>query len=789
LKNSHVIALQFNAWLKFALQPAGRRHSGKFKARFLSSFIILFWLIATLWPMPKAYAATDVITGSATYFTVPLAGATEIPGPGDPDGLGTIMFVLDPGAGTVCYTLETMNISEPTMAHIHKGAEDEEGPIFISLFEEPSDASLSGCVAAEPEDIIAIIDNPANFYANIHNVDFPAGAIRGQLQQEATVFTVTLENISGKSNLPTPFSPVVYAVHDATTAPFFDTGEPDRGLGLEGVAEDGAAAMLAASVAADTEITSSGVAAIPVGASDPGPLFPGNSYQFQIAATPGDNFSIASMLVQTNDIFVAPADNGIALFDENGAPIQGNLATSFPLWDAGTEVNEAPGMGPNQAPRQSAPNIGGAEGVVTEFENTTRGLPLPQGIVDITVTENDGTFTFAIVNDSANLGAYVTPLGPIFYATHSLEWRLFTTGEDASPGLEVLAEDGSPAGLVGETSGAPGTGEVGAQPITVERPDDPPGPAGQGETFRFDVTPTIAYPYVSIASMAVESNDAFLAFDEKGIKLLDPTGSPLPVEVIQADINRKLAVWDAGTEANEPPGVGPTQAPRQAAANTGPVDPISGVRLYSDETNDLAGSLAGGFAAMTIEFGDEPLSFVVTIKNTSDSILYPGILSPVAYVIHTDQISLFEVDEPASPALEALAEDGNTDPLATLLADSSEVLDVDVAGGGAIQPGDQVQFTVTPNAAFPYLTIGSMIVPSNDAFLAFGPEGLLLIDEATGQRRSLDVLAEEIAAELIAWDAGTERNQASAAGPDQAPRQAGPNTGRQYDINGTCPAC
>ena len=28
----------------------------------------------------------------------------------------------------------------------------------------------------------AIIDNPAGFYANVHNAEFPAGAVRGQLR-------------------------------------------------------------------------------------------------------------------------------------------------------------------------------------------------------------------------------------------------------------------------------------------------------------------------------------------------------------------------------------------------------------------------------------------------------------------------------------------------------------------------------------------------------------------------------------------------------------------------------
>ena len=41
-------------------------------------------------------------------------------------------------------------------------------------------------------------------------------------------------------------------------------------------------------------------------------------------------------------------------------------------------------------------------------------------------------------------------------------------------------------------------------------------------------------------------------------------------------------MWDAGTEANEEPGTGPNQAPRQSVANTGPADEMATVRPVDD---------------------------------------------------------------------------------------------------------------------------------------------------------------------------------------------------------------
>jgi hypothetical protein len=85
-------------------------------------------------------------------------------------------------------------------------------------------------------------------------------------------------------------------------------------------------------------------------------------------------------------------------------------------------------------------------------------------------------------------------------------------------------------------------------------------------------------------------------------------------------------------------------------------------------------------------------------------------------------------------------------------------------------------FSVTLDSDYRRLSIASMVVPSNDTIMAFGSDGIELLT-AAGERRSNEDIAADIEVSLAAWDAGTERNQAGAAGPDQAPRQAGPNTG------------
>jgi len=98
----------------------------------------------------------------------------------------------------------------------------------------------------------------------------------------------------------------------------------------------------------------------------PGPIRPGDSFEFSFTASPGVKLSLTMMNGQSNDEFYAPDENGIALFDAKGAPFSGDITAKLTLWDAGTEVNEELGIGPNQGPRQKAPNTGVDEhGVVT----------------------------------------------------------------------------------------------------------------------------------------------------------------------------------------------------------------------------------------------------------------------------------------------------------------------------------------------------------------------------------------------------------------------------------------
>jgi hypothetical protein len=87
------------------------------------------------------------------------------------------------------------------------------------------------------------------------------------------------------------------------------------------------------------------------------------------------------MFAQSNDWFYSTGMNGIPFFNK-GVPVSGDVSSQIDLWDAGTEANEEPGIGSNQAPRQPAPNTGPADpNNLVRMANTT----LPK-VIKVTIT-------------------------------------------------------------------------------------------------------------------------------------------------------------------------------------------------------------------------------------------------------------------------------------------------------------------------------------------------------------------------------------------------------------------
>ena len=133
-----------------------------------------------------AGADTEVkITTTLTGLN-PLTGTVT----GDPDGSGKAEFTFDTDQGTVCYEIEVEGIAAPVepgpgvgSAHIHFLAT---GGIAVNLQadfqpDKSDEFKASGCVEVDSALLQTIIENPDQFYVNIHNAEFPGGALSGLL--------------------------------------------------------------------------------------------------------------------------------------------------------------------------------------------------------------------------------------------------------------------------------------------------------------------------------------------------------------------------------------------------------------------------------------------------------------------------------------------------------------------------------------------------------------------------------------------------------------------------------
>ena len=135
-------------------------------------------------------AATAGVTGSASadddrdavtrQFGALLTGAAEVPGPGDMDGAAAVVIQTKAGSNQICViAFATNQIADPTLFHIHQGSPTVAGPVVVDFV--PLLPSGLGCVKVDRKLTRAIVKDPSGYYFNIHNADFPAGAVRGTL--------------------------------------------------------------------------------------------------------------------------------------------------------------------------------------------------------------------------------------------------------------------------------------------------------------------------------------------------------------------------------------------------------------------------------------------------------------------------------------------------------------------------------------------------------------------------------------------------------------------------------
>jgi Cu/Zn superoxide dismutase len=140
-------------------------------------------LAAVLALAAAGFASAAKAPATASTLKATLTGAAEKPTPGDPKGSGKVTLYVDSAKLQVCYELQATGIAPATMAHIHQAPPAESGPPLAILQAPGADGKSSGCVEAGPILRMGLIDNPSAYYVNVHNAQYPAGALRGQLHR------------------------------------------------------------------------------------------------------------------------------------------------------------------------------------------------------------------------------------------------------------------------------------------------------------------------------------------------------------------------------------------------------------------------------------------------------------------------------------------------------------------------------------------------------------------------------------------------------------------------------
>lgn len=356
-------------------------------------------------------------------------------------------------------------------------------------------------------------------------------------------------------------------------------------------------------------------------------------------------------------------------------------------------------------------------------------------------------------------GSLITPTWVGF---HEGDFDFFDAGSSASKALEGLAEDGNPSGLSASFT-TPDSHRLdgvldGLGPI-------PPGGVTHKDFFLDDSNP--AHRFFSYAAMVIPSNDAFVGNDEaKAYSLFDDMGHFQDLELM---LTRSM-VYDAGVEVNdELPGN--TPALGQMTPNTG-MDEQGVIRMHAGHLAAGAGGIVDREAFENADFTQIESALIrisvmrvmpkwvdvsLHVENQApDKGVY---FTPVWMGFHDGSVRLFEMGQPASGALERLAEDGDPSALNEWFMNQSGAgmhhLVTSDLNPPVFAPGVSQDVTIRLNAHDPrhqYLSFASMVIPSNDAFVS-NMEPIKVFDDMG----NLMLNAVHLGGGMV-LDAGTEQN-------------------------------
>ena len=381
---------------------------------------------------------------------------------------------------------------------------------------------------------------------------------------------------------------------------------------------------------------------------------PGDAFDITFTAGKKQNVSFALMFGESNDWFFAPDPTGIALYDASGNPVSGDVTSQIKLWNAGTEIDQEPGVGDATGPHQPSPDYGAPDPdptvrevpvTVTLSDGSTFTRPAIDQMIQVTLTPAGGQqFTLHVANVSTaatlvtSQGTRPIHLSPPVWAVHLAPNPLFTPGQpDRGQGLELVAESGRAAMLAGSLAELTGA----ATPISpgvfvvhqVAEPLYALGQADRGQGLEhqcedgndaalLDAMNGVAaagkiakagafeIPVGATAKAAATPGSAY-EIDLQGVPgdrvsfatmfgmsddwcfATEPEGIALfddQGNPVSGEVTEQVGIYDAGTEVDEPLAIGPDTGPQQPAPNTGAADPVDQVREVAPEVYGVPAS-------------------------------------------------------------------------------------------------------------------------------------------------------------------------------------------------------
>jgi len=341
------------------------------------------------------------------------------------------------------------------------------------------------------------------------------------------------------------------------------------------------------------------------GTGMPPVILPDQSVSISFSAAKNQRLTFATMYGWSNDLFFAPENPGIKLYNDDGTPITGDVSAQIKLWDNGTRVNVQPGSSithPGVA-ETSAKNVK----EVTDTDDYGNTFLPASDLMKVTLAyDNNSRFTLTIKNISGGT-MNETPFSPGVWAisyvaggNQLLSEPIYSSGKPTANGLTNIAEQGDNSVLNGYLTGLTGIFTPLSPPLVVvyngsENPFFKVGEKDRGEGLKDiaqkgnadalasllmsragvkavyvlkDPANTVLLPKagatpggkvsqqltvsggdrIAIATMYGFSNDWFFATSGQDIDAMT-----------KGDVSSSIGLYDDGTAINQYPGAGITQ--------------------------------------------------------------------------------------------------------------------------------------------------------------------------------------------------------------------------------------